>query len=71
MDSLQWAADLLEDIILVCKLEITVNVDLWITIDGQLSLPTVINQLCPDNCSDNGNCDNGEWKKRVLRQNGV
>ncbi|KAK7469526.1 hypothetical protein BaRGS_00036472, partial [Batillaria attramentaria] len=60
MDNGTWALNILEDILVTCRLEITINVDLWITVDGVPALPTdVTNKLCPDECNNRGTCNAG------------
>ena len=60
MDDLSWADNIVEDILVSCRLEITINVELWVIINGLPSLPTnVINLLCPEQCNGHGTCNNG------------
>ena len=61
MDDLEWADNILEDILVSCRIEVTINIDIWIVIEGIPNLPTdVINKLCPQECNGRGTCNNGE-----------
>ena len=45
MDDLSWADNIVQDILVSCRLEITINMELWIIINGLPSLPTNITSL--------------------------
>ena len=60
MDDLSWADNIVQDILVSCRLEITINMELWIIINGLPSLPTNITSLlCPEQCNGRGTCNNG------------
>lgn len=57
MDDIGWADEALSSILQLCAIQIEINVELWIVIDGIPSPnPAVIDGLCPGLCSGHGTC---------------
>uniref|UniRef100_A0A2C9L6R6 VWFD domain-containing protein n=1 Tax=Biomphalaria glabrata TaxID=6526 RepID=A0A2C9L6R6_BIOGL len=52
-----WSLVAVENIKQKCEIAVTIDVDLW-TLDGDgiPKLPTVVDTLCPDDCSNSGSC---------------
>ncbi|XP_035829885.1 uncharacterized protein LOC106014199 isoform X2 [Aplysia californica] len=56
-----WSQVAVDSIRRQCQIVIEVDTDTWIeTDDGVPKLPPVVDLLCPNDCSNNGNCTNGE-----------
>jgi hypothetical protein len=43
-----------------------INIELWVNISGSLTPnPAIVDNLCPDQCNDNGSCIEGMFKLPV------
>ena len=52
---------MLDNVLLNCEVEISLNVKLWITSEktGLVQLPDIAGQICADDCNNHGTCDGG------------
>ena len=54
-----------------CETELRFDTTLLVTgAGGQLTLPAVLNDLCPGDCSGHGTCTRGEWLQTMYYQVG-
>lgn len=58
-----WMEVSRENIKELCAIAIERNTELWLEIDGETQLPAVIDAICPNECSNNGNCSLGNPAK--------
>lgn len=57
MDDLVWAEEALTAIIQRCQTQLEINTELWVNVSGEITPnPTIIDNLCPNDCSGQGTC---------------
>ncbi|XP_041370718.1 uncharacterized protein LOC121384400 [Gigantopelta aegis] len=61
LDSLDWVSLMVDNILLNCEVELTSNINLWITSqdNGLVQLPDVAGRICTDDCNQHGTCTDG------------
>lgn len=61
MDDLVWAEEALTAIIQRCQTQLEINTELWVNVSGEITPnPTIIDNLCPNECSGQGTCKDSE-----------